>query len=102
LLHIVSGGDVVFLHSSLSNLGNVEGGAAGLVTVFVELLEAEGTLAVPTFMSADLALKETVDLRTAPSQTGIVSETVRTWPGALRSSHPFSSVAAIGHQADYI
>jgi aminoglycoside 3-N-acetyltransferase len=98
----VSGGDVVFLHSSLSSLGNVEGGAAGLVSVIVELLETEGTLAVPTFMSADLALKETVDLRTAPSQTGIVSETVRTWPGALRSSHPFSSVAAIGHQAEYL
>lgn len=40
------------------------------------------------------------DPRVTPSDNmGLVAETVRTWPGAVRSTHPQTSFAAVGPQA---
>ena len=78
-------GDVVLLHSSLSSLGQVEGGADALVDAFLAVLGAEGTLVVPTF--GDL---------------GIVPEVVKKRPDAVLSIHPRASVAAIGGRAQEI
>ncbi|GHE31214.1 hypothetical protein GCM10018784_80140 [Streptomyces hydrogenans] len=40
------------------------------------------------------------DARTTPTVgVGIIPETVRTWPGALRSCHPQTSFAAVGPRA---
>ena len=69
-------GDVVLLHSSLSSLGHVTGGAQTVVDAFLNVLGSEGTLAVPTF--GDL---------------GIVTEAVRSHPKAVNSIHPLASVA---------
>jgi aminoglycoside 3-N-acetyltransferase len=33
---------------------------------------------------------------------GVLHETLRTWPGAIRSDHPDAGVVAIGHRADWI
>ena len=77
--------DVVLLHSSLSSLGEVEGGADALVDAFLNVLESGGTLVVPTF--GDL---------------GIVTKVVENRPEAVSSIHPFASVAAIGGRAQEI
>jgi aminoglycoside N3'-acetyltransferase len=47
-----------------------------------------------------MAQGETIDLRSAQPNTGIITETFRTWPEVRRSSHPFSSVCALGPSAE--
>jgi aminoglycoside 3-N-acetyltransferase len=100
-------GDVLFVHSSLSRIGNVEGGAQCVVAALIDAVGENGTLIMPTYASADdyvetLSRGEVVDLRTARSVTGQITEVFRNLPGALRSSHPFSSCAAWGKHARYI
>src|SRR3712207_4214212 len=88
-------GDTVLVHSALSSLGQVEGGAKGLVQALLDLLGPAGTLVVPTLPS----VTEPFDPETSPSTVGRVSEVVRLWPGALRSRHPTHAVSAVGAQA---
>lgn len=76
-------GDIVLLHSALSSLGHVDGGAEALVDAFLNVLGAEGTLVVPIFGSL-----------------GMVTDVVRARPDAVRSIHPKSGVAAIGRHAE--
>lgn len=78
-------GDIVLLHSSLSSLGYVEGGAETLVDAFLTVLTKEGTLVVPTF-----------------GALGVVTAVVRSRPEAVSSIHPLASVAAIGARAEEI
>lgn len=76
-------GDIVLLHSSLSSLGVVDGGADALVDAFLSVLGADGTLLVPIF-----------------GALGVVTDVVRNRPEAVRSVHPRSAVAAIGRDAE--
>ncbi len=75
-------GDVVFLHSSLSSLGRVEGGADSVIDAFLHVLGPEGTLLVPTFGSL-----------------GLITERLKQRPEAVESCHPRARVAAIGRDA---
>lgn len=95
-------GQTVIVHSSLSSFGRVEGGAPTVVQALLDVLGPEGTLVVPTF-SQYLQAGETVwDRENTPSRMGIISETVRTWPGAIRSSHAAHPLAAMGPAANLI
>jgi aminoglycoside 3-N-acetyltransferase len=117
----VESGDVVLLHSSMKSLGFVVGGSQAVVQALLDVIGPTGTLAVPTHTSdnSDPAewqhppVPETwwpvireqapgFDPAASPSRSmGVIAETVRTWPGALRSNHPFVSFAAVGaHAAD--
>jgi aminoglycoside 3-N-acetyltransferase len=78
-------GDVVLLHSSLSSLGEVAGGAGAVVDAFLAVLGTSGTLVVPTF--GDL---------------GVVTREVASRSEAVASIHPRASVAAIGAAAEHI
>ncbi|MFI0966788.1 aminoglycoside N(3)-acetyltransferase [Streptomyces sp. NPDC021080] len=112
-------GETLLAHSSLSALGWVNGGAVAVVQGLLDALGPGGTLVVPT-QSGDLsdpalwsrppvpeewwpAIRATMpayDPRVTPSRgVGVIPETVRTWPGALRSDHPETSFAAVGPAA---
>ncbi|MET7457598.1 AAC(3) family N-acetyltransferase [Streptomyces sp. NPDC005574] len=112
-------GETLLVHSSLSSLGWVCGGPVAVVRALLDALAPGGTLVVPTqtgdlsdpALWANPAVPEEwwTTIRTAmppydplvtPSRgVGVLPETVRTWPGALRSAHPQTSFAALGPRA---
>jgi aminoglycoside 3-N-acetyltransferase len=95
-------GAIVFVHSSLSSLGFIEGGAASVVDVLIEVVVRDrgGTLAMPTFTS--LRDGQVFDARSSPSQVGAVTEVFRQRSGVVRSVHPTHSVAALGERAEWL
>ena len=92
-------GDSVFVHSSLSRMGNVAGGAAAVVQAFLDLLGADGTLMVPTFTFSRTSV---FDVNGSPSRTGAVTEAARQHPSAVRSPHPTHAPCAIGPLAAWL
>ncbi|GIF67479.1 AAC(3) family N-acetyltransferase [Asanoa ishikariensis] len=115
----LASGDVLLLHSSNRSLGFVAGGTQAVVQAFLEVLGSGGTLVVPTHTPANTdpaswqhppvpeawwpVIREQppgFDPLCTPSRwMGVIAETVRTWPGALRSTHPQYSFAALGGSA---
>ncbi|MCZ6680603.1 MAG: AAC(3) family N-acetyltransferase [Candidatus Poribacteria bacterium] len=96
-------GQIVFVHSSLSSIGYVEGGADTVVDAFLSVLGSAGTLVVPTFtFSHDRGSTPVFEPDKAPSEMGRITEVTRTRPGARRSCHLLHSVAALGAHAEEI
>jgi len=96
----VRSGRVLLVHSSLSSLGVVSGGAATVIDALRALLGPEGTLVMPSHTwdrpgRGDFAF----DIGKTPSCVGAISEKFRTMPGAIRSLHPTHSVVALGPKA---
>lgn len=91
-------GDRVVVHSSLSSLGHVDGGADAVVDALLGTVGTDGTVAVPTFTRYD----EPYDPETSPSTTGAVTEALRRREAAVRSLHPTKSVTAIGPDASNV
>jgi len=85
------------VHSSLSSLGEVDGGADTVIDALLEALGPKGTLLMPTHPARDGHI---FDIDTTPSDMGIISETFRRRPGVLRSRHPYHPVAAYGAHAE--
>lgn len=95
-------GAQVLLHSSLRSLGHVTGGAEGVIDAFLHVLGPGGTLLVPTLTGSEElspANPPRFDPLTQPCWTGLIPETLRRRPGAVRSLHPTHSAAALGADA---
>ncbi|MCK4785705.1 MAG: AAC(3) family N-acetyltransferase [Desulfobacteraceae bacterium] len=96
-------GDVVLVHSAMRTLGHVDGGAETVVAALLEMLGERGTLVVPTFTFFHEAEDDPIiDPANDPSEMGIITETVRRRPNALRSTAYRHSFAAIGRRAQVI
>lgn len=111
--------NLLFVHSSLSSLGFVPGGAQAVLEALITAVGPNRTVIVPTFTShlsdpstwknppVPRSWFEAIrygmtpfDPAKTPSRgMGAISEQVRTTSGALRSSHPHVSFAALGPAA---
>lgn len=95
-------GNHVLVHSSLSSIGQVEGGAQTVVEALLRAVGPSGTLLVPTLTGTEAdgpGLELVFDVSETPCWTGAVPEAARRRPEAIRSAHPTHSVAAIGAAA---
>lgn len=112
-------GDTVIVHSSLRAVGWVPGGPVAVTQALLDVLGPAGTLVVPTQTMGNSdpqywqhppvpeawwpVIREQMpafDPAVTPSLgLGALAETVRTWPGAVRSNHPQASFAAVGARA---
>ena len=108
-------GDCVMMHSSLSALGPVEGGADAVVDALLDVIGPSGTLLVPAFRDSvwddpgDFTNSDcdcSASQRLCPSRQtgfqGIIPETVRRRPGSLRSCHPTHSWVGLGPLAEQL
>ncbi|MYA68752.1 AAC(3) family N-acetyltransferase [Candidatus Poribacteria bacterium] len=115
-------GMVLLVHSSLSAMGWVCGGAVAVIIALQQVLEETGTLVMPAH-STDLSdpsqwknppvpeswwetIRETMpayDPDLTPTRSmGKIAETFRKQKDIFRSAHPQSSFCARGPQASYI
>lgn len=112
-------GQTLMVHTSLSSIGYVCGGAQTVIEALTETVGTEGTIMMPTQSWKNLDPEDGVhwtvpkehwqiirdnwpayDKNITPTNTmGAVSEMFRSWPGAIRSDHPARSVAAWGKHA---
>ena len=95
-------GHHVLVHSSLSSLGHVEGGPAAVIQALLGVVGDDGTVLAPTLTGNEHVGPGTTvrfDVARSAAWTGRIAETVRSWPGAVRSVHPTHSVAAVGAAA---
>lgn len=115
-------GQVLMVHTSLSSLGYVCGGAQVVIEALLEAVGREGTIMMPaqSWKNLDPAtgvhwevpescwplIRENwpaYDKNITPTNTmGAVAEMFRQWPGAVRSDHPARSVAAWGKEAAWL
>lgn len=115
-------GQTVMVHTSLSSLGFVCGGAQVMIEALLEAVGDEGTIMMPaqSWKNLDPAagvhweepeewwplIRENwpaYNKDITPTNTmGAVAEMFRKWPGALRSDHPARSVAAKGRYTSYL
>jgi len=104
-------GDCVMLHSSLSSLGFVQGGAATVVDAFLEAMGPEGTLVTPAFTEGawgeHLTMPDCEDgcprefcPSEWPSHEGAIPNAALVRPGRLRSCHPTHSWVGNGKRAN--
>jgi aminoglycoside 3-N-acetyltransferase len=90
----LSSGDRVMVHSSMTALGKVEGGADTVIDALLEAVGPKGLVVVPTF-----ACKAPFDPKERNTPLGLIANTFWKRPNAVRSYHPTHSVAAIGEGA---
>ncbi|MBU3877249.1 AAC(3) family N-acetyltransferase [Faecalicatena sp. AGMB00832] len=118
----VRDGQTIMVHTSLSSLGFVCGGAQTVIEALIECVGENGTLMMPSQSWKNLDPETGVHWEepkewwpvirehwpaynkdiTPTNTMGAVAEMFRKWPGALRSDHPARSVVALGKQAEYL
>lgn len=102
----ISKGDVLLVHSSLSKMGYVNGGAHTVVNALIEVVGEVGNLLMPNSPNASYQAEyirnlKVFDVAKQPSKLGAISEVHRTHKNAVRSWHPTEPVSCIGPNAEY-
>jgi aminoglycoside 3-N-acetyltransferase len=97
----VERGETLLVHSSYKSFGPVEGGPQTIIAALEKALGPEGTLIMPTF-NFDFNKGQPWDVRSTPSQMGVLTELVRKDPRAKRVFHPIYSFAILGKYAEML
>jgi aminoglycoside 3-N-acetyltransferase len=111
-------GDILVVHSSLTSMGFVIGGAEAVVWALLQAVGKDGTLVMPAHTTQNCDPKDRGTpppnawhelirrelpaynpFITAVGGMGIIAETFRTFPNTLRSNHPQMSFCANGKYA---
>ncbi len=112
-------GQTVLVHSAMSKIGWIAGGAQAVILALLEVLSPSGTLMMPSHTSSNtdpahwqnppvpqswvpVIRAQTTPFdpdRTPTREMGAIAELFRTWPGVTRSAHPIGSFAALGPNA---
>ena len=102
-------GSTVFVHSSLKNIGYIEGGAVTILEVLIDVIvhQCKGTLALPAFsingtMHNTLQEGKCFDVIKTPTNMGALPLKFSKMDGVIRSVHPTHSVAAMGNEASWL
>ena len=96
--------EILMVHSSFDQFFPMyKGTAKELVSGLIDLCGPERTLVMPSFImggrnydAAAFYQAKPFDVRTTPSEMGLVAEIFRRTPNVLRSVHPTASVCALG------
>lgn len=91
----LSPGMKIALHSSLSSMGYVKGGALTVINVLKGIITPSGLIMMPVFTYG----RQPYDPAITVSYTGIIPETFRNTDGVERSAHPTHSYCAWGKGA---
>lgn len=98
-------GDLIIVHSSFKSLGLGDGSPADAAATLIEAVGGDGTVMMPAFTYSYSGIWNVKPFNpdTTPGHgNGVLSETLRRYPGALRSGHPTYSVAAFGKYAEIL
>jgi|SRR5579859_561835 len=94
-------GDSVVVHSSLSSLGWVRGGAATVIESLLAVVGNAGHIMMPYFFPP--LYPGVFDYAHPPvPYTGAVPRALRTWPGAILSIHPTHPFVVVGPAAQQL
>jgi len=91
-------GQLVMCHSFLGGLGKLDGGPQIVIETLLDKVGTEGTIIVPTFTYSYFN-SELYDVNNSPSKVGVLGDSVRSLPNAIRSLDPVFSMAAIGRNS---
>jgi aminoglycoside N3'-acetyltransferase len=97
----VTPGRTLWVQSSWNEFYNVPLRPSEMIELLLDLLGAEGTLAMPAF-PIDQNPDKVFLVDRAPVYTGLLCEVFRRLPNVRRSIHLGASVCAIGPQADFL
>ncbi len=104
----ISPGAVLMVHASVRSVGPVTDGVNVMVQALLETIGPTGTLVAyvdfEPFYEEDETDPPVFDkaIAHAARDHGVLHETLRNWPGAIRSDHPDAGVVAVGAQAEWI
>ena len=97
----ITPGRTLWVQSSWNEFYNVPLRPSEMIELLLDLLGAEGTLAMPAF-PIDQNPDKVFLVDRAPVYTGLLCEVFRRLPEVRRSIHLGASVCAIGPQADFL
>ncbi|MFW9923506.1 MAG: aminoglycoside N(3)-acetyltransferase [Candidatus Thorarchaeota archaeon] len=115
-------GDIVIVHSSLSKLGYIVGGAVSVIDALIESVGKDGTIVMPAFTYGNTEpsnwqcppvpkewwdiLREEIPafdpVKMPTTSVGVIPEIFRKFPDVVRSYHPIGSFCAWGKYANEI
>lgn len=95
----INPGGTVLVHSSMKQIGEVEGGADTVLDALSDYMR-EGLLVLPAHTWATIhADNPRYVVNETPTCVGLLTEKFRKRPHVIRSGHPTHSVAALGEDA---